>query len=304
MGGPNHLGEVEIFLKNMFLDPYILPIKSNFLRKIVGNIIVKKRIETAKDIYRSIGGKSPMVELTFSLVKKLQKKDPNRFYSYAMRYTPPYVDLALEEMKQKGIQKIYLFSMYPQYSSATTLSSFSDVYRALKQMDYQPVVEIIDRYYDKPDYHHMMINSILRMLGDQKSDDYVLIFSAHSLPESFVKNGDPYQKECEECLELVKKELEKREIYFKDIILSYQSKLGPVKWIGPSTKSVIQSSNYKKIIVCPFGFTIDNSETIYEINIEYRKLASDRGIRDFIFCPCGNDSDDFVDFILSLIDLK
>lgn len=301
MGGPNHLSEVEVFLKNMFADPYILTLKSAFMRKILGGIIVKKRLEAAKNNYRAIGGKSPITPLTFSLTKKLQELDLDRFYSYAMRYTPPYATLALEEMRQKGIEKIHLFSMYPQYSSATTLSSFVDVRSALQKLDYSPKIRVIERYHDHPGYIKMCANLVIETLGNRDASDFVLVFSAHSLPESFIKNNDPYQRECQESLELLKTEFQNRGIEFKDILLSYQSKIGPVKWIGPSTKEILSSLKGQDVLISPLGFSIDNSETIYEIDIEYRELAKQIGIGEFLLCPCPNDSSEFARLILELL---
>ncbi len=301
MGGPNHLSEVEIFLKNMFADPYILTLKSALMRKLLGGIIVKKRLEAAKNNYRAIGGKSPITPLTFSLTKKLQELDLDRFYSYAMRYTPPYATLALEEMRQKGIEKIHLFSMYPQYSSATTLSSFVDVKNALKKLDYSPKIRVIERYHNHLSYIKMCADIVLQRLEDRNANDFVLVFSAHSLPESFIKNNDPYQRECEESLELLKLEFKNRDIRFKNIFLSYQSKIGPVKWIGPSTKEILSSLKGENVVISPLGFSIDNSETIYEIDIEYRELAKKVGIGEFLLCPCPNDSLEFARLILELL---
>lgn len=302
MGGPSHLGEVEVFLRNMFKDPYILPIKNSLMRKFVGSMIVKKRLEKAKQNYRAIGGKSPMVGYTFSLCQKLQEKNPKRFYSYAMRYTPPFTDMALKEMQQKGIQKIYLFSMYPQYSTTTTLSSFSEVYRCLKELNYKPIIEVIDRYFDHSIYHKNMLQDIFETLNGRDSKDFILIFSAHSLPKSIIDSGDPYEQECQKTFESMKNLLKQNNIFFKDIFLSYQSKVGKMEWIGPSTKSMIEKYANEKLLLYPLGFNIDNSETIFEIDIEYREIAKKMGNEIFLLCPCFNDSDHFVDFILDFIE--
>lgn len=304
MGGPSHLGEVEVFLRNMFKDPYILPIKNSLIRKFVGSMIVKKRLEKAKQNYRAIGGRSPMVGYTFSLCQKLQEKNPERFYSYTMRYTPPFTDMALKEMQQKGIEKIYLFSMYPQYSSTTTLSSFSEVHRCLRELNYKPVIEIIERYYDNAFYHKSMLNSILKTINDLDSRDFILIFSAHSLPQNIIDSGDPYQQECEKTFEYMKELLKENNLIFKDVLLSYQSRIGKMKWIGPSTQSLIEEHAKENLLLYPLGFTIDNSETAFEINIEYRQLAKALGNKIFLVSPCFNDSEDFVDFILNLIGEK
>ncbi|WP_269843760.1 ferrochelatase [Helicobacter anatolicus] len=300
MGGPSHLSEVKVFLKNMFNDPYILPIKNALIRKFVGYNIIRKRLEYAKNNYRAIGGKSPMVELTFLLCQKLQKKDPERFYSYAMRYAPPYTENALQEMQQKGITSIHLFSMYPQYSTTTTLSSFDAVQKALKKLNYKPKITFTERYFDNVFYLQTITQQIIQAIANKNPSEYTLILSAHSLPQSTIDKGDPYQKECEESLLGIKKILEEKNIIFQNIILAYQSKIGKMQWIGPSTESIIKQSRDKKLLIYPLSFTIDNSETSYEIHIEYKELAQKVGVLDFIACPCLNDSELFVELILNL----
>lgn len=302
MGGPSHLNEVEVFLKNMFNDPCILPIKNSLMRKFVGYTIVKKRLEIAKNNYRAIGGKSPIVELTFSLCQKLQERDSSRFYSYAMRYAPPYTEMALREMQEKGITKIHLFSMYPQYSTTTTLSSFAEVNRCLKKLNYKPTITFTERYFDSKAYHQVVANQIIQSLQSKNPKDYILIFSAHSLPQSVIDKGDPYQKECEASVEGISKLLKNQGYLFENTILAYQSKVGKMQWIGPSTDTIIQQNKNKKMIIYPLSFTIDNSETIFEIDKEYRDLAHKNQVQDFIACPCLNDSNEFVEMILSFLE--
>ena len=114
MGGANSLFEVELFLRNMFADPLILRIKNSFIRKFVANIIINARLDKLKANYQAIGSKSPLVEITYNLTQTLSKIDNSRFYTYAMRYTPPYARNVVADLKERGIQKITLFSMYPQ----------------------------------------------------------------------------------------------------------------------------------------------------------------------------------------------
>ncbi|MBU1642185.1 ferrochelatase, partial [bacterium] len=122
MGGPNNLNEVEMFLKNMFSDPNILTMKSSLLRKFIGGMITLTRAESSQEIYRQIGGKSPIVGHTKRLVAALEKKldDANLTVDFVMRYTPPFAPEVVERLKEKKIEKIYLIPLYPQYSSTTT----------------------------------------------------------------------------------------------------------------------------------------------------------------------------------------
>lgn len=300
MGGPNSLDEVATFLKNMFADPCILSVKNDFFRSMLGNVIVNSRIEKSKKIYEKIGGYSPLTGITFQLIKKLQSRNKNIFYTYAMRYVPPYSLAVIKEIMEKNINNITLFSMYPQYSSTTTYSSFNDIAISLSQLNFKPNITTIDRYATNPLFIKAIAQGIKETLRNDLAQDFVLILSSHSVPTSRIKKGDPYKRECEECCNLLKHELMENNINFKDIHLSYQSKVGPVKWIGPYTDSIIKQSSPNNIIVYPLSFTIDNSETKYELAIQYSELAKSLGIKDYRVCPCLNDSNIFVDLIEKL----
>lgn len=304
MGGPTDIYGVESFLRNLFNDPLLLPIKSSLIRKLVGNLIVSKRLETAKQIYQSIGGSSPIVPHTFSLTKKLNALDSTRTYSYAMRYTPPFAKEALLEFQTKGINDIILFSMYPQYSSTTTFSSFNDIYQNLKRLEYKPRVRVIDQFFEYQPFYEIIVNEIQKTLKSANPQDFILILSAHSLPQSIVDKGDPYPHQCQKGKEIIQDICSQRGLHFSDIRLAYQSKIGPMKWIGPTTKQSIIESKDKNIIIYPIAFSIDNSETIYELGIQYAKLAKDFGISDYRLCSCMNDSDVFAQMIVDLIQAK
>lgn len=300
MGGPNSLDEVSTFLKNMFADPCILSVKSDFFRSMLGSMIVNARIEKSKKIYENIGGHSPLTSITFRLMQKLQSRNPNIFYTYAMRYVPPHSMAVIQEIMEKGIDNIVLFSMYPQYSHTTSYSSFQDIAFALKKLDFKPHVKTIDRYATHPLFINAVAQSIEESLNGSEARDFILILSSHSVPTSRIKKGDPYQKECEECCNLLKQELISRNLIFKEVYLSYQSKVGPVQWIGPYTDSVIKAVSPKNVIVYPLSFTIDNSETKYELAIQYKELAKSLGIKDYRVCECLNDSDIFANLIEKL----
>ena len=127
MGGPNNLDEVEMFLTNMFNDKNILTMKSTLLRKFVAGMITFSKTESSQEIYRQLGGKSPIVEYTNSLVKKLQDKlGENIIVDFAMRYTPPFASEVIQRLNKAKVEKIYLIPLYPQFSTTTTKSSLED----------------------------------------------------------------------------------------------------------------------------------------------------------------------------------
>lgn len=300
MGGPSNLFEVETFLKNMFYDEHILRIKSNFLRRIVGSFIANKRLKSAQENYKKIGGKSPITPITFSLTQKLNQRGDGEFFTYAMRYTPPYSSMVIRELQQKRIDEVILLSLYPQYSTTTTLSSLQDFKKTAKELGFEAKISEVARFYEHPLFLKCIQKRIQEALDAKDSKEFILILSAHGLPQSIIDEGDPYQRECEHHAKILEDYLRMEGIEFERVILSYQSRLGPMKWIEPFTEKIIEDLNGKKILIYPLAFSIDNSETHFELDIELRQKAKKIGIKEFLLCSCPNDSDEFVDLILDL----
>ncbi|WP_157150200.1 ferrochelatase [Brachyspira sp. SAP_772] len=301
MGGPKNIEEINTFLVNMFNDYYILNIKNGFIRNMVSKKIVNKIKPDVISHYEAIGGKSPINEYTEKLVNKLNKLDSLSDYKYIMNYTHPYAYDVLKELKNSGVEEIILFSMYPQYSEVTVKSSLESVYKAMKKLKYNPKINIIDRYYYDDNYNNSIIKLIKDSIVNKNSEEYILIFSAHSIPKMYADKGDPYEYECNYNTKILKEKLYKEGLYFKDIVLSYQSKIGKIEWLSPATIDIIKKYKGEKLIIYPLAFTIDNSETIYEIDMEYRKEAiSKYNIKDFILVPCLNDNFYFAKTIIEL----
>jgi ferrochelatase len=300
MGGPNNIGEVELFLENMFADKNILPV-NRFLRRLIATIIISKRIDSVKENYRLLGGKSPLFDLTQKLIEKLQNRVDIPIYP-VMRYVPPFAGSALKESQEQGVEELLLFPMYPQYSTTTTLSSVEDIEDRCRTIGYHPKITIVDPYYDEHDYIVASAQKIIEAIGDKPSEEYDLICSAHGLPVSIIKAGDPYEKHIESNLSALKIYLHQRGVEFKSIKLAYQSKVGSADWLTPNLTDVLRNPTNKRVIVYPIAFTIDNSETLFELDIEHREIANKIGYEDYIVVECLNDSDLFVDFITKKID--
>ncbi len=300
MGGISNLDEVEIFLKNMFNDKYIL--QTNFLlRKFLANIIVKKRLNEAKENLKQIGGKSPLLEVSQSLAKKVQEATKLDTYCI-MRYTPPFAKDIVPLLKEKGYEQIIAFSMYPHYSSTTTLSSIEDFNNACKKINYHPKICFIDRYFDDKEYIAIQKELIKKALEKKNPKEFSFIVSAHSLPLSIIQKGDPYQKEIETNYSLLLEALEKEGISFKEKILAYQSKVGNGKWLEPNLIDILHTPNNLKALIFPISFTIDNSETIFELAIEHKEIAQKMGYKEFIVTKVPNDSKNFIQFIAQKIE--
>ncbi|MGI0440449.1 ferrochelatase [Helicobacter himalayensis] len=302
MGGPNSLYEVEGFLKQLFNDPHILGIRNNFLRRNLANFIANKRLEEAKRNYQAIGGCSPIITHTLNLINMLNALDSTRFYTYCMRYTPPFAKDVLADLQNQNFSSLVLFSMYPQYSTTTTKSSLVSIQQALSELKFTPKIKVIERYFSHYGYNKLIISHIKKALDGADSKDFTLILSAHALPQSLVKKGDTYPQECEHNLAMLKEMLDTQQLHFKNILLTYQSKIGPIKWIGPTTQEVLKSLKNDKVLIFPLSFTIDNSETDYELAIECKHLAQQNGIKDFRVASCFNDSSEFAQFIVDMVE--
>lgn len=301
MGGPNNLDEVKVFLENMFNDPYILDIKNRYLKKVIANLIVKFRTKTAVNNYKQIGNKSPIVDITNSLVSKISTKI-DFDVDFVMRYTTPFASDVL--LKYRDYDEIVLFPLYPHHSVTTVKSSLDDIRREYINLGMKADVKVIDVFYENQKYNNLLIRLIRERVENLNKDeisDISLIFSAHSLPVKTIKDGDKYEKHIKEHVEILKKLLEKENIKFKEIKLAYQSRLGPIEWLGPNLNLSLALCVSKKALIVPLSFCIDNSETIFELDIEYKDVAKQNGFEWYEVCKCPNDEDEFVDFILSLV---
>jgi len=296
MGAARSKDELEVFLRNMFNDKNILTIKNDTIRSMIASFIVYNRVDKAWKNYEQIGGKSPLHQLTDKLVEKLQEQLPDYFVTTAMRYTSPFAQTAVARIKEKNITDVTLLPLYPQYSTTTTKSSVEDF---LEKANDQFNITTIEPFFQEETYNRAICNDIVKT--NAKYDHFHLIFSAHGLPQKIVNNGDPYQKQIEEHLDLLKEKLSHYATNFKSINLAYQSKVGPMKWLTPSLDKMLENFKDKKVIIYPISFIVDNSETVFELDIEYRELAEKLGIKEYKVVKCLNDNDLFINSIKSLL---
>ncbi|MCD6190163.1 MAG: ferrochelatase [Sulfurimonas sp.] len=296
MGGPNNLDEVEMFLKNMFNDKNILTMKSNVLRKMIGGMIVFNRTESSQEIYRELGGKSPIVGHTKNLVEKLQTRlGENVIVDFAMRYTPPFADEVIEKLNAEDVKKIYLIPLYPQYSTTTTKSSLEDFEEYYHEAQGDAVLVEIKHFFENETYNKSVIERIKEKVGSDNYNDFDIIFSAHGLPQKIIDAGDVYQRHIQKHVKLLKEMLKQEKMDFHEVHLAYQSKVGPMEWLKPSLEDKLKTVRNRGVIVFPIAFTIDNSETDFELEIEYREISEKLGFKKYRVCRCPNDSDLFVD---------
>ena len=291
-----------MFLKNMFNDPNILTMKSNLMRKFVGGMITFTRAESSQEIYRQLGGKSPIVGHTKNLIAALKEKldDENVIVDFVMRYTPPFAPEVIERLKTQNVEKVYLIPLYPQFSTTTTKSSLEDFEEAFHDSGMDAILVEVKHYYENNTYNEAVIERIKEKMTDSDYNDFDIIFSAHGLPQKIVDAGDPYQRHVERHVELLKTKLQEHEMKFHQVHLAYQSKVGPMKWLEPSLEESLGKVRNRGVVIYPIAFTIDNSETDFELEIEYREIAEEMGFNEYRVCRCVNDSDKFVDALIEI----
>ncbi|MBO6491270.1 MAG: ferrochelatase [Pelagibacteraceae bacterium] len=302
LGGPDKLESVEPFLFNLFNDPAIINIPSIF-RYPLAKFISKKRAPVAKNIYKEIGNKSPILELTQDQAKSLEnnlsiKGDYKCFV--VMRYWHPRALNVIKKVREYNPEEIILLPLYPQYSASTSGSSINEWSDLCKKENYHVKTKTICCYPTENNFiasHVLLIKKTLKVIED---NNFKLIFSAHGLPKNKIKKGDPYQWQVEETVKKIMSSLESENLNY---IISYQSRVGPSKWIGPSAEEVIikYSKEKKGIVIVPIAFVSEHSETLVELDIEYKKLAEKNGCGFYKRVPALGIEENFIKGLTELV---
>jgi len=209
----------------------------------------------------------------------------------------PYI----RQQRQK-VETLILFPMYPHYSTTTTESSYRDVLSQCRLLDYHPAITLIEPYYSDPDYVALVMDRIRETAKGIDTAEYSLIFSAHGLPLSIIEAGDPYREQIEASVSAISAALKKVDMPFKTIELAYQSKVGGGTWLEPNLVDVLRRPSSLKTLIVPLAFTIDNSETLFELEIEHRAITEKIGYEDYRVVSCFNDHDDFARFVAAKVD--
>tara|TARA_B100000780_G_scaffold69219_1_gene45899 strand:- start:890 stop:1912 length:1023 start_codon:yes stop_codon:yes gene_type:complete len=303
LGGPDSLNAVEPFLFNLFNDPAIISLPS-FLRFPLAKFISKRRTPVAKAIYAEMGGKSPILEETKAqavAIENSMQDEKDEYKSFiVMRCWNPRATETIKKVKEFRPDQIILLPLYPQYSNATSGSSINEWLDICKKESLTVETKIICCYPTEKDFILSYASLIKEKINLKKLSETTLIFSAHGLPEIKIKQGDPYQWQVEQS---VKELVRKLSIEKLNYILSYQSRVGPLKWIGPSTEEIIKEEAIKGkiLIVVPVAFVSEHSETLVELDIEYKKLAEENGSKEYIRVPAVTVNRDFINSLKSSI---
>lgn len=314
MGGPPTLKDVHPFLHNLFTDKQLIQLP---FPDILGPFIAKMRAPKVEKRYAEIGGGSPILHWTRlqgeSMEKILDEISPSTapHKHYVMfRYCRPLTEDCLDEMARDGVERAVAFSQYPHYSCTTSGSSLNHLWRTLKEkgMEKQFSWSIIDRWPTHKGYIESVAKKIHEGLTSKFSEadrsKAVILFSAHSIPQKVANRGDPYPVEIAATVHSVMQVLHQNYGYKNSYQLSYQSAVGPVGWLGPSTEKTIEllaHKNRKHILAVPIAFTSDHIETLHELDIEYAELARDKFGLDWQRSPSLNDDAHFTRALADIV---
>jgi ferrochelatase len=295
LGGPDSLRAVKPFLFNLFSDREIIRLGPSFLQKPIAYLISSLRAKKTEAAYGLIGGKSPIWDITFAQAKALeialnQEQEPRpadaeeRYeVSVAMRYWHPLIEEVIPGLYESGTRKLVVLSLYPQYSVATTGSSLNRLREVAA--GYGMEIFSIPSWFNHPLYIDALVDSIregMKLFEKSSSGTGTeaaglrVLFSAHSLPVKFIEEGDPYVDQIKGTISEI---IKKIDIKWS---LSYQSKSGPVQWLGPSTEEMLEDialEGIKDLLVVPISFVSDHIETLYEIDLLYKGMAEKLGMR-------------------------
>lgn len=290
LGGPQTLDDVEPFLYNLFADPEIIQFsKIPGLQKPLAWLIAKARHRKVRESYRQIGGGSPIRRFSEAQAQALQDTLAQHGVSVsacvAMRYWHPLTETVIEQLRQAETELIIGVSMYPHFSLTTTGSSVNEFKRVLKAVGWDVPFLNLPPCYNHPSYLQAMADQIRATLDSScwgcPKNEVMILFSAHSLPKSFVEESkDPYPEQIWKTAEQLAHQFFPEHPW----TLSYQSKVGPIPWLDPSTDQMLETlahQGIKNLLVVPISFVTDHLETLFEIDIEYGHLAQNLGIEHF-----------------------
>ena len=300
LGGPDKAESVRPFLKNLFRDPAIITAPLP-IRWVLARLISRSRAPSVVKNYAMMdaGGGSPLLPeteeqaetLQAELAKRLPGDDVRCFI--AMRYWHPFTADTARKVKAWGADEVILLPLYPQFSTTTTGSSLSAWKKA-----YKGPVRTVCCYPFEESFISAHVERIMQAWGKAgRPENVSLLLSAHGLPEKIVKNGDPYQWQCETMAEMITGRVPRD----WDVTPCYQSRVGPLKWIGPPTEEVVEekAKEGKNILIAPIAFVSEHIETLVELGEEYRLVAEQHGAASYTRVEALGTQPDFISMLAS-----
>ncbi len=301
LGGPDRLEAVEPFLFNLFNDPAIIGLPWP-LRPLLARTIARRRREEASGNYAHMGGRSPLLPETEAQASALEQRlketrpDLDLRSFIAMRYWDPLTEATANAVAEFAPDDVVLLPLYPQYSTTTTESSvkrWRSLYRGAGR------TREVCCFFDTAGLVEAHADHIRRTLAAAPAIPFRLLFSAHGLPEQVIRRGDPYQWQVEQTCAAIMRELGGS----WDWQVCYQSRVGPLKWIGPCTPEAIEAAGRQGlgVLVTPVAFVSEHVETLVELDRDYAALAREKGCPAFLRVPAVGVAPPFVDALAALV---
>ena len=291
LGGPDGPEAIEPFLRNLFSDPAILRLPGP-LRWLLARLISRRRAPVARKIYGQIGGRSPILPETQAQAAALRAElggGERTEVFIAMRHWHPRADATARAVAAWQPDRLVLLPLYPQFSTTTTASSLAEWRQCARKAGIVAPQHVLCCYPELDGFvaaHAALLASVLAKA--EAGGELRVLFSAHGLPRKIVDSGDPYQWQVERTVEAVVRQVRHaRGGRPFDFAICYQSRVGPLKWIGPPTEAEIARAAQSGLglVVVPIAFVSEHSETLVELDLEYRELALRLGVREFVRVP-------------------
>ncbi|HSB09471.1 MAG TPA: ferrochelatase [Blastocatellia bacterium] len=308
LGGPETLEEVRPFLFNLFSDPDIIRLPWRVLQKPLAWLISTQRYRLSRSYYEKIGGGSPLRRITDEQARALEQELARRGIEarayVGMRYWHPFLEDAIDQIRRDKIAHLIVLPLYPQFSISTTGSSLNRMNTLTEESGEAAArLSVIEKWHDDSNYIDSLANSIreeLEVFPDEDPSRIHIVFSAHSVPVRYIEEGDPYLDQTQVTVRSVMERLGTDQPHS----LSFQSKVGPVKWLRPSTDETIRNlarEGVSQVLLVPVSFVSEHIETLYELDILYRNVAEEVGIAHYRRVPALNCRPDFVDALAGLV---
>jgi ferrochelatase len=304
LGGPSSLDEVEPFLRKLFTDPAIITLPG-ILRQPLGRFIASRRAPFAKDIYAKIGGRSPILEETeaqaLALENVLKAKGHDARVFIAMRYSEPFSEETARVVTAWAPERTVLLPLYPQYSTTTTASSLAAWRDAVGEEAFAASAQVCCYPWDEGFITAAADHIQTQWCKRKPGVDYRLLLSAHGLPKRTVQKGDPYPWQVEKTARAI---VDRLGIDGLDWLVCYQSRVGPLEWIGPATDAEIRRAGAegKGLVVAPIAFVSEHSETLVELDLDYAKLSQLAGVPDYLRAATVGTHPAFIEGLAGLVE--
>ena len=304
LGGPSSLEGVEPFLFNLFHDPAIIRVPQPF-RWFLAKMISSRRAPIAREIYAKLGGSSPILGQTYnqaSALKTALTVNGTHFETFvAMRYTAPRATDIVEQVRRFRPNKIVLLPLYPQFSTTTSRSSLREWHAVAKARGLDAPVSTVCCYPQDAGFVSAQADLIAESIASLPPNvKFRLLFSAHGLPKKVIASGDPYQAQVEQTASALAAQLKRPLLDWR---VTYQSRVGPMSWIGPATDEEIKRAGAEglAVVIAPIAFVSEHSETLVELDIEYATLAAASGVAHYVRVPAVGTHPKFIEGLAALV---